>query len=389
MGILRRRFGLTTVSAIVSIAILLGISELGVRLFVKNGDVTPEVVRNRSVQYDSAVFARHVFKQEARTIEHTSGSKKGVECKINEKGYRGQNFKMEKPEGIIRIIVYGGSAAFDMMVSEGKDWPHLVQENLRELGLANVEVINAGIMGHTALEAVGKLFAEGFAFNPDYVLIYNAWNDIKYLSSQKTVLRTLKPDVGHFDPRINYRNMLDRWLCEGSQLYTVLRRIYYKKTLKIAKEGLIKEEEEHLSISELNHLGFRQYQLAIEMFVDLARNFGAKPILMTQARLVDSANSSAQRERIDYHHVGLTHAALVDTFDRLDSIVRNVAVEKNAVLIDASAHLSGKAWAFYDHVHLDLGGKGSEALAQFIADRLQDVWSEEESMKAPKRSIIH
>jgi hypothetical protein len=202
-------------------------------------------------------------------------------------------------------------------------------------------------------------------------------------------LRTLKPDVGHFDPRINYRNMLDRWLCEGSQLYTVLRRIYYKKTLKIAKEGLIKEEEEHLSISELNHLGFRQYQLAIEMFVDLARNFGAKPILMTQARLVDSANSSAQRERIDYHHVGLTHAALVDTFDRLDSIVRNVAVEKNAVLIDASAHLSGKAWAFYDHVHLDLGGKGSEALAQFIADRLQDVWSEEESMKAPKRSIIH
>ena len=65
MGILRRKFGLITVSTIVSIAILLGISELGVRLFVKNGDVTPEVVRNRSVQYDSAVFARHVFKQEA------------------------------------------------------------------------------------------------------------------------------------------------------------------------------------------------------------------------------------------------------------------------------------------------------------------------------------
>ena len=231
-------------------------------------------------------------------------------------------------------------------------------------------------MGHSALESVGKLFAEGFAFNPDYVLIYNAWNDIKYLSSQKTVLRTLPPWYGQFDPRIHSSNMLDRWLCEGSQLYTVLRRLYYKTTMKIEKEGLRKAEDKQWELSELNSQGFPQHQLTMEVFVDLARNVRAKPILMTQARLVDSANTSAQRERIDYHHVGLTHEVLVKTFDKLDEIVRNVAIEKDVVLIDASAYLSGKAWAFYDHVHLDLAGKGSEALAQFIADRLQDVLRE-------------
>lgn len=107
---------------------------------------------------------------------------------------------------------------------------------------------------------------------------------------------------------------------------------------------------------------------------------------MTQARLVDSDNTIAQRESIDYHHVGLTHEVLVETFDKLDEIVRNVAVEKDAVLIDASAHLSGKAWAFYDHVHLDLAGKGSEALAQFIADRLQGVLREKGSALKPKPS---
>ena len=42
-------------------------------------------------------------------------------------------------------------------------------------------------------------------------------------------------------------------------------------------------------------------------------------------------------------------------------------------LFDASAKFSGKAWAFYDHVHLDLGGKGSEALAQFVVDRLEPI----------------
>jgi lysophospholipase L1-like esterase len=373
MGILRSRFGLITASITVSFAFLLGVSELGIRLFVNNGDVTPEILRDRSVQYDPAVFARHVFKQEERTITHASGSKKGVVWEINEKGYRGPNFEMEKPEGVIRIIVYGGSAAFDMMVSEGKDWPHLVQENLGKSGLANIEVINAGIMGHTALESVGRLFAEGFVFKPDFVLIYNAWNDIKYLTSKKTVLRTLRPWSAQFDPRIHYRNMLDRWLCERSQLYTVLRRIYYKNSLKIGKEGLFKVKDRPLSLSELNPTGFRQYQLALEMFVDLARNMGAMPLLMTQARLVDADNTSSQRERIDYHHVGMSHEALVGSFDRFDSIVRKVAAEKQALLIDASAHLSGKDWAFYDHVHLDLAGKGSEVMAKFVAEGLQNV----------------
>ena len=118
---------LIMVSTIFSLVLLIGISELGVRLFVKNGNVTPALLQTRSVQYEPAVFARHVFKQKARTIKQASGSKKGVVWEINEKGYRGPNFETEKPEGVIRIIVYGGSAAFDMMVSEGKDWPHLVQ----------------------------------------------------------------------------------------------------------------------------------------------------------------------------------------------------------------------------------------------------------------------
>ncbi len=37
--------------------------------------------------------------------------------------------------------------------------------------------------------------------------------------------------------------------------------------------------------------------------------------------------------------------------------------------IDTSAHLSGKEWAFDDHVHVMT--KGSDALAQFVADKLQ------------------
>jgi lysophospholipase L1-like esterase len=80
---------------------------------------------------------------------------------------------------------------------------------------------------------------------------------------------------------------------------------------------------------------------------------------------------SQQQKRIDYHYARLSLDALVETFDRLDRIVRKVATEKGAILIDASAHLSGKEWAFDDHVHVM--PKGSEALAQFVADHLQPI----------------
>jgi len=352
---------------------LIVLGEVGVRLFVKHGDITPEVLRNRSIQYEPVIFSRHAFKQESRIVNNPFGKKKKLVWEINEKGYRGPNFQADKPDAITRIMIYGGSAVFDTKSTTGEDWPHRVQGKLREAGFASVEVINAGVIGHTAIESVGRLFTEGYAFKPDYVVIYNAWNDIKYFSSPKTVLRTLRPSLQGFDPRIHYGSVVDRWLCEGSQLYTVLRRIYYKAKMKIGKEGLRKAGDTQKSVDTLNPNGFQQYQLAMEMFVDLARNIGAEPILMTQARLVHESNNLTpqKQKRIDYHHVGLSHDALLETFNRLDRIVRKVATEKETNIIDASANLSGKVWAFDDHVHVV--PKGSDALAQFVADYLQII----------------
>lgn len=151
----------------------------------------------------------------------------------------------------------------------------------------------------------------------------------------------------------------------------MVRRIYYKRQFKIDREGVRKAGNTQLPICALNPQALRQYRLALEVFVDLARNIGAEPILLTQARLVHATNTAGQKERIDYHHVGLKHEALVETFDRLDAIVCDVAAQKGAALIDVSAALSGKDWAFYDHVHLS--PQGSAALAQLVADRLQPV----------------
>ena len=143
--------------------------------------------------------------------------------------------------------------------------------------------------------------------------------------------------------------------------------------MRIDREGKRKIADIQDSIEALNPASFQQYQLAMELFVDLARNMDAKPIIMTQARLVSgkSVLSPEKRKRVDYHYVGLSHEALIQTFDRLDEIVRNVSDSKDAMLIDASAHLSGIQSFFDDHVHVL--PQGSDALAQLVADQLKGV----------------
>ncbi|MDH5588253.1 MAG: hypothetical protein OEZ05_16675, partial [Nitrospirota bacterium] len=93
-----------------SMGILLLLGEIGVRLFVENGGITPEVLRKRSVQYEPVVFARHAFTQEARIVNYPFGKKKDLVWEINEKGYRGPNFEVPKTKGLIRIMVFGGSS---------------------------------------------------------------------------------------------------------------------------------------------------------------------------------------------------------------------------------------------------------------------------------------
>jgi len=101
-------------------------------------------------------------------------------AKINSKGYRGRDFQVPKPEEKIRMIFLGGSAAFDRQAPMGKDWPHLVEKELRESGYKEIECINAGTPGHASWDSLGRLYSEMWMFEPEYIFVYHSWNDIKY-----------------------------------------------------------------------------------------------------------------------------------------------------------------------------------------------------------------
>ena len=321
--------------------------------------VTPEIIKERSLQYAPSLFARHVFPLKKQIIE-----KRG--WLINSKGYRGDDFSQNKNEGTIRVIVYGGSAAFDIKVPDGKDWPSRLEQLLKEKGITSLEVINAGIPGHASFDSFGRLFSEGHIFEPDYVILYNAWNDIKYFSSEKPLLRKFKPYDESRDYRISYQGTLDQMFCEMSQLYVRLRARYYSWKYRVGSEGAIQGGE---YTNEVKGLGLRQYKLNVEMFVDLATNIDAVPVLVTQPRLVARDNTVEDKSKINYDFQNMSPEVLVRAFEETDEIMISVAKSKNIpIVIDASKQMNGKGEYFTDHVHLN--DEGSNQLSVIISEHL-------------------
>jgi len=244
--------------------------------------------------YEPSVFARNVMARSAHTVEAWTG----VTYPIDDRGYRGAGFPLEKPAGVTRILVYGGSAAFDVARSGEDDWPSHAGRLLRARG-HRVEVINAAVPGHASFDSLGRFLA---------------WNRRDEAEGPR--------------PRAEPRNAFEP------------RQV-------------------------------AQFELVVATFVDLVRNAGGVPVLMTQARLPSATSPAEERERIRYDHVGLRHDALVAAFAAADAATRRVARHKHAPLIDARAALGHDPRFFLDPVHLT--PEGSDALVERVADVLADV----------------
>ena len=352
----RKKFQFGFILLLLSLFASLLLAELYIR--VSKDYITPGIIRERSLEYEPAVFARHVFPLREHEVADSGWY-------INSLGYRGRPFSTAKSSGTIRIIVYGGSAVFDTNLPQGRDWPHRIEQLLQERGVDNVEVINAGIPGHASFDSFGRFFAEGHLFEPDYVLLYQAWNDIKHFAMEKPLLRSIAPYVPKHDFRSTYQGTLDKVLCNVSQLYVRLRARHYSRKYTIGFEGIIPDGNQTRNVTEI---GLRQYRLNMEMFVDLARNIQAQPILITQARLVRRDNTAEEQSRIRYEYLGMNQETILQAFQETDEIVSSVSVSKSTHFVDAATLFHGQSDYFEDHVHLS--ATGSEHLAQILSEYL-------------------
>ena len=365
----RSRF-LATVVILAATSIALLLAEVTVRIFLPHQ--SPDRIREHSIQYVPSAFAGYLLKPVNRLVEIDKEKAWGIKPDdeppdqavfVGDHGYRGPDFDVRKPEGTVRIIVLGGSAVFDSFARDTDtqrhgSWPNQIGERLRAKGYPNVEVINAGVPGHTSANSLARLYTQLWLYAPDIVLIYHGWNDFKFW--QQLAITPETPLISRYavydpyeDPFIHYQGKIDRFL-SGSQLYSALRMYYYQWALRPGSEGKLPDIEN--LAPGFSDYGPRQFRLTMEMFVSACRTIGAEPVFVTQATLVTVDNTAKERQRIGYRYQLLNHDAIIDAYERSYAIMRNISTNTGAHFIDAAATMNGRGEFFTDHVHTTVAG---------------------------------
>jgi lysophospholipase L1-like esterase len=161
-----------------SILLTFFLLESGARLWL-NYLATPE-------QYDRYVLFTSIDPKEFAFTPHpylsyypTPNYRKGL-TSHNSLGYRNDEFSLEKPSGVYRIVALGGSSTYDVSIKDNAaTFTAQLERLLREnSGYQNVQVINAGVPGYNSWEILVNLEFRVLDLDPDLVIIYEGTNDV-------------------------------------------------------------------------------------------------------------------------------------------------------------------------------------------------------------------
>jgi hypothetical protein len=89
------------------------------------------------------------------------------EITINSQGLRGEReYPSRAPQGLKRVLVFGDSSVFGEEVDDDESLPAALERAMK-----NVEVLNFGVHGYGMGQVALRLEDEGFALNPDHVVV--------------------------------------------------------------------------------------------------------------------------------------------------------------------------------------------------------------------------
>ena len=100
---------------------------------------------------------------------------------INNLGFRGEEFSLEKLEGVYRIVMLGGSTMFGHgATSDQTTIPGYVQELFQNYNNEyQIEIINGGVQGADSNYEVKIIENKIMNYSPDMVIVYDGWNDLR------------------------------------------------------------------------------------------------------------------------------------------------------------------------------------------------------------------
>lgn len=273
----------------------------------------------------------------------------------------------------IRIAIIGGSTSAGISHTYEENWPGKLGNLLqRDFSKKKIRIINAGTPGFNTSQSMGNLSLRVAPFEPDIVIIYHAYNDLKAISDKAS----FRPDYSHIHKRPHgfYKkpNLIIR-LLDNSMAYSRARNSYREMRKEDPDAIRVREERRQVSSPEIARKTFEQHMKSL---VYISRSFGADVVLSSFATLHDLnlnyKNTSVVKDLSPLQQTELISMLrftptlkLPSIFTELktyNKIIQSVARSENTSFVDNASLVPHQDQYFLDRVHFSF--KGADQMAK-------------------------
>jgi len=278
-----------------------------------------------------------------------------------------QGLTWDKGNGEIRVATIGGSTTANVNLSFDENWPGQLEALLQQALPGNtIRVINAGIPGFDTAQSIGNLALRVMPFDPDVVVIYHAYNDLKAIRSNIAY----NPDYSHVHPRPYGFHEEPPWFLRllNRCMFYVRTRNKYRQLSALSTPAGAKDGNERLGAVPL--LAARTFEQHLQSLVAIAQAGGAKVVLSTYATLHDlqrdysdsdvvgalSAMRNEELHALAHFTPGLTLNGIVEGIKEYNKIIESVAKYNNAGWVDNARLIPHQTEYFVDRVHFTSRG---------------------------------
>lgn len=263
----------------------------------------------------------------------------------------------------VDVLVVGGSTTNEFYIGEGKTWVDVLRAELKRHG-KDLAFANSGVDGHSTighLRSFDVWYSRIPGLRPSYVLIYAGINDVHV------------EDHARFDavePTAPLQRLI-RYAKNNSavyNLYQTVRGVFRARKVNVVYEHAppkVREITEYASVQAADYQErLFQYELRLRALAERARNWGAKPIFVTQRY-----GSAYQRNGIWYAtgSRAIKRQSVLSLYNqKMLSVCRNVG----GICIDLAGAIKLRATDFSDDMHTNVDG--SRKIGIFLANQLKD-----------------
>lgn len=287
----------------------------------------------------------------------------------NSIGFRGS----EPPKNFddyMTIIAIGGSTTECLYLSDGKDWPNVLGRKLKN-NINNVWVNNAGLDGHSTFGHI--VLMEDYItkrYKPKMVLFLIGANeggrkDLSPYDRDKMLstgvnfesIKDFSKSVANYSEVLNSVINIYRYI-----MATRIMDLGHNQIDPLALKTLeMSEEKERSTIEEHTREFIPYYKKRVKRLVELAKNNGIEPCLITQPALYGNAIDDVTGVDLAKTNYGRMRWNLLQLYN---AAIKEVAREENVLAIDLANEMPKSSKYYYDYYHYT--NEGAERVAEII-----------------------